>query len=212
MKTRKIAVGSLRGPKLEAVREAVEQFALLFGEGTKFEAIGFEVESGVAHTPLSAGESMRGARQRAEELVRRAESSEETFDFYVGVEGGLEVIASESGHSSGADAGRRRVFLESWAYVTDGVRGHFGRSGAIELPEALAVEVVDRKVELAAAIDAFAGAAGIRDRQGAWGILSGDLITRREAFRVAVIAGFAPFYNAGMFQATRVQAAGSASN
>jgi inosine/xanthosine triphosphatase len=124
----------------------------------------------------------------------------------------LDVIAADSAETSDADVKRRRVFLESWAYVTDGVSGHFGRSGAIELPEALAVEVVDKRVELAAAIDSFAGAAGIRDRQGAWGILSGDLITRREAFRVAVIAAFAPFYNAGIFRAARVQAAGSASN
>jgi non-canonical (house-cleaning) NTP pyrophosphatase len=37
---------------------------------------------------------------------------------------------------------------------------------------------------------------GIRDAQGAWGILTGNKITRQEAFRVAVIAAFAPFFNA----------------
>ena len=43
---------------------------------------------------------------------------------------------------------------------------------------------------------------GIRDAQGAWGVLSGNLISRQEAFRVAVIAAFAPFYNAKMYCAT----------
>jgi len=101
---------------------------------------------------------------------------------------------------------QRRVFLESWAYVSDGARGHFGRSGGIELPEALAHEVLENGVELSVAIDRFAGAAGIRDAQGAWGVLSSNFITRQEAFRVAVIAAFAPFYNGSMYRA----AAGSA--
>ena len=50
------------------------------------------------------------------------------------------------------------------------------------------------------AIDRFAGDSGIRDAQGAWGVLSRNLITRQEAFRVAVIAAFAPFYNSGMYR------------
>jgi non-canonical (house-cleaning) NTP pyrophosphatase len=58
------------------------------------------------------------------------------------------------------------------------------------------------------AIDRFAGAVGIRDAQGAWGVLSDNCISRQEAFRVAVVAAFAPFYNAKMYRA----AAASASN
>jgi len=107
-----------------------------------------------------------------------------------------------------AQGSRRRVLLESWAYVTDGARGHYGRSGGIELPEALAREVLENGTELAAAIDRFAGMVGIRDAQGAWGVLSGDLISRQEAFRVAVIAAFAPFYNARMYRAEAVGASG----
>lgn len=95
------------------------------------------------------------------------------------------------------------MFLESWAYVFDGSRGCFGRSGAIELPETLAHEVLDQGVELATAIDRFAGMAGVRDGQGAWGVLSRDLITRRDAFCVALLAGFAPFYNARLYRAAR---------
>jgi Protein of unknown function DUF84 len=51
-----------------------------------------------------------------------------------------------------------------------------------------------RDTELGIAIDQYAGALGIRDGEGAWGILSGGLISRQESFRLAVIAGFAPFY------------------
>jgi len=88
----------------------------------------------------------------------------------------------------------RWVLLQNWAYVADGSgRGAFGQSGAVMLPEAIAKRVVEDGIELSEAIDAFAGRHGIRDGEGAWGILTGGLITRREAFRVAVINAFAPF-------------------
>jgi non-canonical (house-cleaning) NTP pyrophosphatase len=142
---------------------------------------------------------MRGSKQRADALTRMPCDTGEPFRYFIGMEGGLEVILGDGSEQSERNI-HRRVFLESWAYVTDGARGHFGRSGAIELPETLAIEVLDHGVELATAIDKFAGMAGIRDSQGAWGVLSRDLITRRDAFRVALIAAFAPFYNANLFR------------
>jgi len=65
----------------------------------------------------------------------------------------------------------------------------------------LAEEVLTRGKELGLAIDEFAGAVGIRDGQGAWGVLSRNLISRQESFRRAVEVAFAPFYNAQMYRA-----------
>jgi inosine/xanthosine triphosphatase len=185
-----IAVGSMRKPKLAAVRAAVDGMVDLFAAGTSIEIVGVDVESGVNHTPMSREESMRGARQRADALQRIAKQQSKPWNYFVGLEGGLD---------SAVETGKRRVFLESWAYVSDGTRGHFGRSGAVELPEALAEEVFVKGVELSVAIDRFAGEAGIRDAQGAWGVLSANKITRQEAFRVALIAAFAPFFNQAMY-------------
>jgi inosine/xanthosine triphosphatase len=190
----RIAAGSTRRPKLHAVQEAADLFRCYFSPDTTIEVHGYEVESGVSHTPLSREELMQGARQRAETLMARLAAIGDAANFYVGMEGGLDVVEEQ---------GRRRVFLESWAYVTDKERGHFGCSGSIEIPEALAEEVVIRGTELSAAIDDFAGQAGIRDAQGAWGVLSGNLILRQESFRVAVVAAFAPFYNHRLYQAAK---------
>jgi len=190
--TIKIAVGSTRRPKLAAVHEAIQEFGAVLAPGVEFEVIGVEVESGVGHTPANRQELMLGARQRAEALVRLAREKAETWRYFVGLEGGLDVIEEEGG---------RRVILESWAYVSDGRNGHYGRSGGVEVPDALAREVLEKDVELSVAIDRFAGAVGIRDAQGAWGVLSSGLISRTEAFRVAVVAAFAPFYNAKMYHA-----------
>jgi inosine/xanthosine triphosphatase len=209
-----IAVGSKRGPKLNAVAEALESFAAALAQDAEFEVVGVEVESGVSHTPASRGELMRGARQRAEALVEMARTNGSAWQYFVGLEGGLDVVHEGAAadeipsHSVSPQNGHRRVFLESWAHVSDGARGHYGRSGSIELPEALAHEVLENGVELAVAIDRFSGAVGIRDAQGAWGVLSNNFISRQEAFRVAVVAAFAPFYNAKMYRA----AAASASN
>ena len=187
----KIAVGSARRPKLNAVTEALQSFGGLLGNSAEFEVIGFDVESGVGHTPLSREELMRGARHRAEALIRLAQQKNESWHYFVGLEGGFDVVPDEQG---------RRVFLESWAYVTDGSFGYYGRSGGVEIPPTLAHEVLDNGVELSVAIDRFAGAVGIRDAQGAWGVLSANLITRQEAFRVALVAAFAPFYNRKMYR------------
>jgi inosine/xanthosine triphosphatase len=188
----RIAVGSTRRPKLAAVSEAIQDFGAVLAPGMEFEVVGVEVESGVGHTPANRAELMQGARQRAEAVVRLANEQSEKWQYFVGLEGGLDVLEEQ---------GSRRVLLESWAYVSDGRNGHYGRSGGVEIPEALAHEVLENGVELSAAIDRFAGAVGIRDAQGAWGVLSGGLISRTEAFRVAVVAAFAPFYNAKMYHA-----------
>jgi len=193
MKTLQIAVGSTRRPKLDAVKEAAVSIAPLLGEGRVLDVAGYEVESGVSHTPSSREELMRGARQRVEALQENLQAQGHAADFFVGLEGGLNVSTEN---------GVKRVFLESWAYVSDGRRGHFGCSGSIELPEALAEEVLTRGTELSTAIDQFAGAVGIRDGQGAWGVLSRNLISRQESFRLAVVAAFAPFYNAKMYRAS----------
>jgi len=202
-----LAVGSKRGPKLSAVTEALGAFWSVLAPNTQFEVVGVEVESGVGHTPASREELMRGARQRAEALLQLARKNGDAWRYFVGLEGGLDVVQEGASaeemqwRTALKQYGRRRVFLESWAYVTDGVRGHYGRSGGIELPQALAHEVLENSVELSVAIDKFAGAVGIRDAQGAWGVLSNNFITRQEAFRVAVIAAFAPFYNEKMYRA-----------
>jgi inosine/xanthosine triphosphatase len=196
-----IAVGSTRKPKLSAVREAVNGMTELLPAGNLIDIVGVEVDSGVNHTPLSREESMRGARQRAETLQKIAREGKQPWNYFVGLEGGLDSVSEN---------GERRNFLESWAYVSDGTRGHFGRSGAVELPERLAEEVFVRGTELSVAIDEFAGAAGIRDGQGAWGVLSGNRITRQEAFRVALVAAFAPFFNHSIYRKGMYRGAGIA--
>ena len=213
-----VAVGTTRRPKLNAVWEALTVFGPSLDSDAQFDVVGVEVESGVAHTPLSREESMAGARQRAEALVQQAKQQADAsgWRYFVGLEGGLDVVyTDEAGGqdfsraaagaktekgASAPEGKKRLVFLENWAYVTDGTRSAYGQSGGILIPAALAVEVVDKGVELATAIDAFAGGQDIRSAQGAWGVFTKNLITRQDAFRTAVINAFAPFFNSALYR------------
>jgi inosine/xanthosine triphosphatase len=200
-----VAVGSTRRPKISAVEEALESISRTFQNNLSFETVGVEVPSGVRHTPLTREDLMAGARQRAEALVKIAAEKAEPWKYFVGLEGGFDVIAGLDAIPDlnifpdldiVREAERRWVFLQSWAYVIDSSgRGAYGQSGAILVPEQLARTVVDDGVELSEAIDTFAGKENIRDGEGAWGILTGNLISRQESFRVAGINAFAPFFN-----------------
>jgi|SRR6266481_147316 len=193
-----IAVGSTRRPKVNAVREALDLIGPSLDSTARFEITGVEVPSGVRQTPLLRENIMQGARQRAEALLQIAREKNNPWKYFVGLEGGLDVVHENR---------TRQVFLESWAYVSDSSgRGAFGQSGAVLVPEPLAIRVVDQGVELSEAIDAFSGGQGIRDAQGAWGVLTRNLITRQDAFRVALINAFAPFYNREIYSSQAVKA------
>jgi inosine/xanthosine triphosphatase len=186
-----VAVGSTRALKVQAVSEALASFGAWLAPGAEFDVRGIDVPSGVSHTPQSRAESMAGARIRAQALVQMARERAESWAYFVGLEGGIDVVQED---------GKRRVFLESWAFVADAAgREAWGHAGGVMLPEALADEILDHGVELSAAIDQFAGAAGIRDAQGAWGVLTRNLITRQDVLRAAVTNAFAPFFNASAY-------------
>jgi non-canonical (house-cleaning) NTP pyrophosphatase len=183
-----IIVGSLRAPKLAAVHAALDAYAPLISPPLAFEVTGREAASGVRSTPLSRLETMQGAKGRVDALRRIAHEFVHPPDYIVGMEGGLEIVVLD---------GQRHVLLESWVYVADAAdRGHYGQSGAISIPDELARRVVDEGVDLSVAIDAYAGEHGIRNGLGAWGVLTAGLITRQDAFRIAAINAFAPFFTA----------------
>lgn len=183
-----VAVGSMRRSKIEAVREALAALRQGLSLGAEFVVEGAEVPGGVRPTPLSRGEMMAGARRRAEELERLAREEARPWDYFVGLEGGIEAVQ---------EGGAQWVFLENWAYAMGRTgRGAFGQSGAILLPEALARRVLEEGADLSEAMDAFSGSRGVRDAQGAWGVLTRNVITRQDAIRASVINAFAAILQA----------------
>jgi non-canonical (house-cleaning) NTP pyrophosphatase len=133
---------------------------------------------------------MRGARARAEAARETLLAEGEGADLYVGLEGGFHCVMLD---------GRRLTFLQGWAYATDGRQGHFGVSPSIGVPAEIVRRVVTGRRELGDVIDEVAGERDLRSRQGAWGVISKELLTRAQSFESALVAAFAPFYNEELF-------------
>ncbi len=148
------------------------------------------VETNAPAMPLNDWELMQGARERALAVRDQLRAQRREADIYVGLEGGFHSISIE---------GEWHTFLRGWAYATDGKNGTFGATPSISVPADLAKKVMEGRRELGLVIDEVAGIKDVRSRQGAWGILSRDLVTRAMSFEVALIAAFAPFYNKAMY-------------
>jgi inosine/xanthosine triphosphatase len=154
------------------------------------EIIPLAVETDSPAMPLTDEELMMGAKSRAEAVQNLLHREDKTAHLYVGLEGGFHTIDLEN---------QKYTFLRGWAYVTDGSRGNFGASPSISVPDSIVKRVAEENRELGEVIDEFAGESDVRSRQGAWGVFSRDLLTRSASFESALIAAFAPFYNAKLY-------------
>ena len=181
-----IALGSDRAAKIMAVRASIARVAEIDSAWRNASVVARKVETDAPAMPINDWELMSGARQRALIVREILIGQKLDADLYVGLEGGF--------HSISVD-GEWHTFLRGWAFVTDGERGSFGMSPSISVPEAIVKNVIEGKRELGIIIDEVAGARDVRSKQGAWGVLSRDLLTRSMSFEAALIAAFAPFYN-----------------
>lgn len=188
----RIAIGSLRPPKVEAVRNAMARVREFLGwRPESISYIAREVESGVSVMPLSVQEIRRGACNRALEVRRAVEAESGPVDFAIGLEGGFFILSAED---------QEHIHLQSWAYVHHNGVGHYGSSMSMPVPMAVAREVFEHKKELGEVIDDFAKRKNVRNQDGAFGVFSLGLLTRQQAFELAVLGALAPFYHAKLYQ------------
>ncbi len=185
MKT--IALGSDRAAKIMAVRASVARLATIDPDWANANVVARRVETTLPAMPLTDWQLMQGARERALGARDALRSRRLEADIYVGLEGGFHSISIE---------GEWHTFLRGWAYATDGGdRRAFGAAPSISVPPHIVKRVVEGRSELGAVMDEVTGARDVRSKQGAWGVLSRDLVTRSMSFELALIAAFAPFYN-----------------
>jgi len=185
-----VALGSDRAAKIMAVRASIARVATIDSSWSEATVLARRVETNAPAMPMNDWELMQGARERALAVRDLLRKQRRDADIFVGLEGGFHSISIE---------GEWHIFLRGWAYATDGKSGTFGATPSISVPASLAKKVIEGKQELGLVIDQVAGVTDVRSRQGAWGILSRDLVTRSMSFEVALVAAFAPFYNRAMY-------------
>lgn len=183
-----VAVGTTRQPKVQAVEKVVLQLRSRFPHFLPGE-LSLEprrVASGAPSTPSTTEATMLGARNRAYNALDALKREGLKPSFGIGLEGG---IAAEG------DA----VFLESWAFATDGARGFFGGSGRIPLPDPLATAVLERGMDLGPAADSYFKRQDVAGHEGTFGVLTLGVVTREDAFVRSMLHALAPFYNASAY-------------
>jgi inosine/xanthosine triphosphatase len=168
---KKVIVGSTNPVKVNCTKLA---FETAFPDD-EFEVEGVSVVSHVRDQPLSSEETLIGARNRA----KNAHSNHEG-DYWVGIEGGIEDHQDE---------------LEAFAWmVVMGADGTVGKSrtSSFVLPHEVSL-LVRSGLELGQADDQVFNQTHSKQRNGAVGLLTNDIIDRSEYYKQAVILALVPF-------------------
>ena len=173
-----------------AVRASIARIAAIDASWADAQVVARPVTTSTSAMPMTDWQLMEGARDRALAVRDSLRNKRMDADVYVGLEGGFHSISMD---------GEWHTFLRGWAYATDGTSGAFGATPSISVPAAIVKSVIDGRQELGVVIDQVAGMRDVRSRQGAWGILSRDLVTRADSFELALIAAMAPFYNSKLY-------------
>ena len=174
-----------------AVRASVARIAAIDPDWNEANVVARRVEVSVPAMPITDWQLMQGARERAFAAQESLKNRRLSADIYVGLEGGFHSISIE---------GEWHTFLRGWAYATNGFdRSAFGAAPSISVPADIVKSVIEGRKELGLVMDEVTGGRDIRSKQGAWGVLSRDLVSRSLSFELALIAAFAPFYNPKMY-------------
>lgn len=169
-----IVICSTNPVKIAASKAA---FEAVFPDAVR-QFISVNVASEVNEQPGSDNESRRGATNR----VKNARQIEPDADFWVGLEGGLEWIDGEP-------------LASAWMVIGD-ARNRVGQARTASLPLPPAVkELLLQGFELGVANDRVFDTEHSKQAGGAFGLLTGNRMTRESVYTQALILALLPFSN-----------------
>jgi inosine/xanthosine triphosphatase len=173
----KVYIGSTNPVKITSVKES---FSRVF-PGKKFEFTGVSIDSKVGHQPMNDEETLLGARNRAIGLKEKFQDG----IFWVGIEGGVELLDDE-------------MYAFAWMYII-GLNGiGKARTASFEIPYPIK-HLVIKGYELGVADDMVFNRKNSKQKDGAVGILTGQLINRSQYYEHAMILALIPFKNPELF-------------
>lgn len=169
-----VVVASKNPVKIEASRAA---FAALLPDAD-LQMSSISVESGVSDQPTSDEETRRGAKNRA----ANARDISPDADFWVGLEGGIEVVEEQ-------------LIAFAWMAVL-GSNGQLSsaRSATLPLPPSV-WKLIDAGLELGEANDRVFATANSKQGGGAYGLLTDGLYTRESVYTQTLVLALLPFVN-----------------
>lgn len=171
----KIVVASKNPVKMNATRLG---FASFFNE---IEVAGIEVDSEVSDQPKTNEETLQGAINR----VKNAKLAEADADYWLGIEGGLEWQGDT-------------LTAFAWIVISNGKGTGKSRTTSFELPVKVQ-ELITQGYELGHANDVLFQQNNSKQKSGAVGILTNDVIDRTELYKQAVQLALIPFLNPDLY-------------
>lgn len=167
----RIGVGSTNRLKIEAVSEV---FGKAFGSVT---VVPVDAKSGVPSQPFEA--------QILEGATNRAKAALEGNDFGVGMEAGIVRVAGKL-----CDVG--------YCVITDGRASSLGSQPMFELPEIFHGKL-EQGTELGKIVDEFFGTENAKQAMGASGLLSKNLVNRKELLKMSISAALMPWVSRDIY-------------
>jgi len=172
-----IVIASFNPVKAEAVANG---FMRLFPD-EQFNIEMVSVESGVSDQPMSDLVAKTGAMNRA----LNAKEALPTGNYWVGLEGGCDYLDGE-------------MVAFAWIVImADGQRGS-ARTALFRLPREVQA-LVESGMELGDADDQVFGKKNSKQKSGAVGLLTHDVVTRTTLYEQAVILALIPFKNSDRY-------------
>lgn len=172
----RILVASKNPVKIEAVKDGLKPLL-----NDEFEITGVSVPSGVSDQPMSETETLKGASNRVMKLINLHSG----YDYYVGLEGGVEDTTTG-------------LMAFAWMVISNGERIGKARTASFFLPPKVA-ELVHGGMELGHADDVVFAKSNSKQQNGAVGLLTNDVITRKLLYLPAVQMAFIPFLNPELY-------------
>lgn len=173
MKKLTVVVASKNPVKINAALAGLQR---MFPQWT-FVVEPLDVPSGVADQPMTDDETLNGALNR----VENAAAAKPEAGFWIGIEGGVTKIGSE---------------LAAFAWVVAKSNHLLGkaRTGTFFLPPAVQ-QLIAEGMELGTADDKVFGHSNSKQKGGAVGLLTENVVDRKQLYEQAVVLALIPFKN-----------------
>lgn len=172
-----LVVASKNPVKIAAAQDGFKQ---MFPE-LEISITAISVSSDVSDQPMSDEETLEGAINR----VNNAYQTRPEADFWIGLEGGVAPMGED---------------LTAFAWIVVRSKKIIGkaRTGTFFLPGAVA-ELVDQGIELGIADDMVFGSKNSKQAGGAIGLLTQNVLDRKQLYQQAVLMALVPFLNQELY-------------
>ncbi len=174
---KKVMVASKNPVKINATKSGFEK---MFPEES-FEFQGVSVSVDVSDQPMSDEETLNGALSRSEQAKIQFPNA----DFWVGIEGGVDKLNDT-------------LFVFAWIVISSKELIGKSRTGNVPLPKKID-ELIQKNIELGDAVDIVFGHTNSKQKNGAVGCLTNNLITREYHCSESVILALIPFKNSELY-------------